>query len=174
MRLSLMTEAELSQPPSRGRIADARGRRVTQLDPVALHLLRRHDVIEADVLRAIAEERGVKITRAERIPLIVGIIAALVVLGLFTTALIGGGIRSAPYAKSTSLIYLCALPWIIWYGIKRKRFGNVAAAMLKYSRCPHCGYDLRMLPIDPADGATVCPECGCAWKLEHAGGARAE
>ena len=27
---------------------------------------------------------------------------------------------------------------------------------------------LRLLPTDPADGATVCPECGCAWKLEDA------
>ncbi len=28
------------------------------------------------------------------------------------------------------------------------------------------GYDLRMLPSDPADRATVCPECGHAWKLD--------
>ena len=26
--------------------------------------------------------------------------------------------------------------------------------------------DLRMLPVDPKDGVTVCPECGCAWRLE--------
>lgn len=40
-----------------GRIRDARGRRVTQLDPVALHLLRRHDVVAADALQAIANEK---------------------------------------------------------------------------------------------------------------------
>ena len=34
-------------------------------------------------------------------------------------------------------------------------------------RCPHCGYDLRELPGDPDDGATVCPGCGCAWKLSQ-------
>ena len=50
-------------------------------------------------------------------------------------------------------------------GIKRSRFGKVAVAMLMRLRCPHCGYDLRLLPTDPADGATVCPECGCAWQL---------
>ena len=32
--------------------------------------------------------------------------------------------------------------------------------------CPNCGYDLRLLPVDSVDGATVCPECGRAWKLE--------
>jgi transcription initiation factor TFIIIB Brf1 subunit/transcription initiation factor TFIIB len=37
--------------------------------------------------------------------------------------------------------------------------------MLKHLRCPHCGYDLRGLAADPEDGATVCPECGCAWRL---------
>ena len=31
--------------------------------------------------------------------------------------------------------------------------------------CASCGYDLRLLPADPEDGSTVCPECGCAWNL---------
>ncbi len=48
---------------------------------------------------------------------------------------------------------------------KRKRLKEVTAAMLKHTHCPHCGYDLRLLPNDPDDCATVCPECGCAWKL---------
>ena len=149
-----------------GRIKDARGCKVTQLDPVAIYLLRQHNIIDADALRAIAHEKGVRITRGERIPLILGIFGALLVISFFAHALITGDIRDAPYAKSASPLYLCSLPWIIWYGIKRKRFGNVAAAMLKHRRCPHCGYDLRMLPVDPEDGATVCPECGCAWRLE--------
>ncbi len=33
--------------------------------------------------------------------------------------------------------------------------------------CASCGYDLRMLPADPVDGVTVCPECGCRWKLDE-------
>ncbi len=41
--------------------------------------------------------------------------------------------------------------------------------MLKHHRCPQCGYDIRLLPADAADGATVCPECGCAWRLEESG-----
>jgi hypothetical protein len=147
-------------------IKDARGRKVTQLDPVALYLLRQHNVIEADVLRAIAHEEGVRITGRERASLFVGVGGALLVISLFTHAALTGDIRDAPYAKSASLVFLCSIPWITWHHAKRTRFGNVAAAMLKYARCPHCGYDLRLLPTDPGDGATVCPECGCAWKLE--------
>lgn len=148
-----------------GRIKDARGRKVTQVDPIALYVLGQHNVIDADTLRAIANEKGVRVAAIERAALIGGVAGALLVIGLFTYELIAGGIRDAPYAKSAGLLYLCSLPWIIWYGIKRRRFGNVAAAMLKYARCPHCEYDLRMLPTDPADGATICPECGCAWQL---------
>ena len=81
-------------------------------------------------------------------------------------ALITGDIRNAPFP--TGLLYLCALPWMIWYGIKRKRFGNVAAAMVKHLRCPHCGYDIRLLSTDPTDDATICPECGCAWRMKNA------
>lgn len=33
--------------------------------------------------------------------------------------------------------------------------------------CASCGYDLRMLPADPVDGVTVCPECGQGWKLDN-------
>ncbi len=32
--------------------------------------------------------------------------------------------------------------------------------------CASCGYDLRLLPTDPVDGLTVCPECGSGWKLD--------
>jgi hypothetical protein len=161
------------EPPGRrhaGRIRDVRGRKVTQLDPVALHLMRRHDVIEADTLRQIANEKGVRITTGERAVLITGVCGAVFVIGIFFTEALRGGLQDAPYAKFSGLLYLCSFPWIIWFGIKRKRFSSVAAAMLKYLRCPHCGYDLRALPVETGDGATVCPECGCAWQL---GGAAA-
>ncbi len=156
------------RPQKAGRIKDARGRKVTQLDPVALRLLRQHDVIDADQLQAIANEDGVRITGGGRAALIVGICSALLVTGLFTYALITGDIRNAPIAKSSGLLYLCSLPWIIWFAIKLKRSGYIEAAMLRHRRCPHCGYDLRMLPVDPEDHATVCPECGCAWALDAA------
>ena len=91
---------------------DARGRRATLLDPVAMHLLREHNVIDAETLRTIANEDGLKMHWVERASLVVGILGALAVISLFTIALAGGGIRNAPYAKSSGLIYLCSIPWI--------------------------------------------------------------
>ena len=41
---------------SRNRIKDARGRSVSQLDPVSLHVLHRNDTVEADVLHQIVED----------------------------------------------------------------------------------------------------------------------
>ncbi len=161
-----MTEKETSRPQQTGCIKDARGRKVTQLDPVAVYLLRQHEVIEADALRAIAHEKGVRIAGKERIALIVGVVGVLTVAGLFLySLLVKKDFGSAPLARSASLLFFCFPPWLAWYALKQSRFGKVAAAMLKYLRCPHCGYDLRMLPTDPEDGATVCPECGCAWRL---------
>ncbi len=161
-----MTEQTSHPTQQTGRIKDARGRRVTQVDPIALYLLRQHEVIDADTLHAIANEKGVRIAPGERVALIGGLCGALLVIGFFTFESITGGIRDASIAKSAGLLFLGSLPWIIWYGIKRKRFKNVARVMLKYLQCPHCGYDIRGLPVDPADGTTVCPECGCAWSLE--------
>lgn len=160
-----MTASDPAPRQTGGRIKDARDRRVTQLDPVALYLLRQHHVIDAESLHAIAEEKGVRITAGERFALLGGLCGALVVISLFTHALLTGDIRDASGAKMAGLLWLCSIPWIIWFAIKRKRFSAIAAAMLKHCHCPHCGYDLRMLPVDPADGATVCPECGCAWRL---------
>lgn len=149
------------------RIKDARGRKVTQLDPVAIYVLRQPSVIEADVLRAIAREKGVRIAGKERAMLIVGIVGVIIVASLLVYSLfIKKDFATAPLARTASLLYFCFLPWLAWMLLKRARFGKIAAAMLKYTRCPHCGYDLRLLPTDPADGVTVCPECGCAWRLD--------
>ncbi len=147
------------------RIKDARGRSVTQLDPVAMHLLRQHDVIEPGVLKAIAQENGVRIAGKERAALIVGIVALLLVVSLFTWSFIAGDLGSAPIAKTSSLLYFSFLPWLTWFILKQFRVTKVTAAMLRHGLCPHCGYDLRLLPVDESDGMTMCPECGCAWQL---------
>lgn len=163
-----MSTEQSSRLQSKWRIKDARGRVIRPIDPVALYLRRQHAVIDAATLRAIVNEKGVRVGGGERIALISGACGALFVIGLFAHALITGDIRGARYAKSVSVLYLVTLPWIIWYGVKRKRFGHVTAVMLRYLRCPYCGYDLRGLPTDPVDDATVCPECGCAWRMPSA------
>jgi hypothetical protein len=162
-----MAEKESPTRQQAGRITDARGRKVTQLDPLTMQLLRRHDSIEADVLRAIVSEKGVAISKWERVWLIVGVAALLAVASLFVySVFVKKDFGAAPFARSASLMFFCFLPWLAWNVLKRSRFGKVTAAMLKHRRCPHCGYDLRLLPTDPEDGATVCPECGCAWRLD--------
>jgi hypothetical protein len=52
-----------------------------------------------------------------------------------------------------------------WRAGRRGRAKRIGELMLKHRRCPHCGYDVHGLTADPADGATICPECGCAWML---------
>ena len=61
----MMVEQEPPMIQQAGRINDARGRKVAQLDPIAIYLLRQHNIIDADVLRAITHEKGVRITRGD-------------------------------------------------------------------------------------------------------------
>ncbi|MHC4785138.1 MAG: hypothetical protein ACYTE6_04165 [Planctomycetota bacterium] len=158
-------KAEPRSLSRQGHITDARDRTVTQLDPVTMYVLQQHDVIEADVLRAIAHEPGVEITAWERASLITGVVLLLLVIGFFIQSIIMKDFSAAPFARSAALVYFSFVPWVFWFGLKRARFGKVAAAMLKHGRCPHCGYSLRGLTADDKDDTTVCPECGCAWNL---------
>ncbi len=160
-----MPEDDTKRREHKWRIKDARGRRVTAMDPTTMHLLHQHDIIEAQPLKAIAEEDGLKITRTERAGLIIGIITLLTITSLFTYSIIVEGLSDAPYAKTSALLYFSFVPWLIWFIMRRRRFDKVAPAMLKHSRCPHCGYDLSNLPVDSTDNTTICPECGCAWEL---------
>ena len=163
-----MAKTEPARRKSAGRITDGRGRKVTQLDPIALGVLRQHDVIEAESLHRITQEPGVGLKKFERIVFCIQVGAAILVVCFFTYETITGGIADAFTAKSVGLIYLCMLPWIVWFGIKKKRFSSIRPALLKHRRCPHCGYDLRGLAAETSDGATICPECGCAWELPEA------
>ena len=159
--------ADKESPPHQraGRFKDARGQPVALLDPYTLNLLRRHDVIPAEPLRRIVEEFGSKTLRSARLILIGLLLILLLVVareflqwirgrpvGVFNVEMIG--------------VYVGMLLWInLWFQVKRARLKRACTIMLKHHRCPHCGFDIRGLPTDPEDGATVCPECGCAWRL---------
>jgi hypothetical protein len=154
-----------------GRIIDARGRSVSQLDPVMMHLTHRPGIIPPDVLRKIAPEVGVGITRGTRV-LLWGSIVGIVGLGIALTICI---IRLANGSISTGDSFRSLIPYvgvfsgsfICWINLRYARHQKIGDVMLKHRRCPHCGYDIRGLPADTSDGATVCPECGCAWRLTH-------
>ena len=152
-----------------GRIVDARGRAVSQLDPVLMHLRREHGVIPAGPLGEIAEEIGFGMTRANRVTFWAGLVG-LACLGIGVTIL---SVRLAHGTVSTrrfigSLIPLTAV-WVtihaFWMGTRGVRFTRIKRVMLARGFCPHCGYSLGGLAPNGADGATVCPECGCAWRL---------
>jgi hypothetical protein len=158
---------------SKGRIRDVRGRLVTQLDPVTLHVLHRHNIIDADALDAIVEDLEPGTARIRRyliviIPCAIGLVAA----GTATLYFVSDpGARqdlistlTNPALMVPNLVCCIFVPWIV---ARQARLKRVRFAMLKHRRCPHCGYDLRGLPTDPADQATVCPECGCAWVLDE-------
>lgn len=162
-----MIEDRTSCPKHRAYVRDARGRRVKQLDPVALRLFGRNDVIEDDVLRAITLEKGARMPWYKWAALFLSVILFFVVIGIISYDLFHGRLPTARRpGQLPAMLYCLVWPYIVWWHARRQRFARTAAAMLTHLRCPHCGYDLRMLPTDPDDEATVCPECGCAWKLE--------
>ena len=152
---------------------DARGRKVTQLDPVAMHLLNQGSVIPVDTLREMADEIRPGARRQ-------GMIQVLIVLFGFLFV-VGGNVVYFSYFSTWKgldpvriVIYLIQFIVIvsgplIAYRLARGSYAHrIAPVMLKYSLCPHCGYDLRLLPASPNDGATTCPECGCAWLIGDA------
>jgi hypothetical protein len=168
-----MAQSGETQLENSVRVTDARGRVVTQLDPVVMHTFRQPGVIPAEVVRSMAEEIGVgwtKGTRTLRFLSIVGWICLMfglvgAVLGLIS----GGGIGRA-LIRMLPFTGAAMLPFLLWARLRRDRFKQVTEVMLRRRHCPHCGYDLRGLPVDANDDATVCPECGCAWKLGGAAG----
>ncbi|MBU0639651.1 MAG: hypothetical protein KKB50_12360 [Planctomycetes bacterium] len=50
-----------------GHIKDARGRRVTQLDPVTMRLLHQQDAIPYETLRELADEIGMRMPTREAV-----------------------------------------------------------------------------------------------------------
>jgi hypothetical protein len=74
--------------------------------------------------------------------------------------LLGAFVRRAIWYQG-----IWAVPFAFWKAARRSRFSRIRRTMLEHFRCPHCGYDIRGLPTASEDGATICPECGCAWSL---------
>ena len=165
-----MAEKERSTSERRFRAKDARGRTVTLLDPYVLHLLRRHEIIPAETLRAITEEVGPGVTKRRYLafwacPICVVLFFGVVVI---RKLVIGVGLHFDAVERllwPLNLTLMSVGAFMMWRSARAIRFKRVRSVMLQHRRCPHCGYDLRGLPTDPGDQATVCPECGSAWKL---------
>jgi hypothetical protein len=165
-----MTKEEPSPSPQRGRIRDARGRKATLIDPVLLHYLRRHDVVDARTLGRIAGDigSGWPIPGQLIFATLWGIALAAVVIAHFVKW--GGGFWLQP--RELRLVVVLAVLFVVnlavvWFSSRFVRRKKTCRILLEHLRCPHCMYDLKGLPPDGQDGATICPECGCAWKLSQ-------
>ena len=164
-----MAEKPTPCPKRSGYFKDDRGRRAKLLDPVTMRLLRRHDVIPAETLQELADEIGVGWSKRVRVAFLISVVSlalgALVAILVFVADAIKGAGLSIPVPLLVVLSCAWIAPWTVWMGARAARSKRIYCVMLKHTRCPHCGYDIRGLPTDPKDGMTVCPECGCAWRL---------
>lgn len=167
-----MAEKEATEKNRAGRIQDARGRSVRELDPVAMHLMHSPGIIPQDTLADLAQDIGFGTTKGVRIAFwgwIACLVCLVIALAILLTRLTNGAITTRRFI--VSLVPYSGI-WTgffgFWIGARNNRHKRIGSIMLKHLRCPHCGYDIRGLPVDPQDGCTVCPECGCAWALENA------
>jgi hypothetical protein len=136
-----------------------------------LHLLPRSDLIPPEPLQTIAKEVGPGVTKRRYLafwacPVLVILFFLAVVIRKFT---IGVGLRFDTVERvlwPLNIALVCLGAFMLWRSARLARLRRVREVMLAHRRCPHCGYDLRLLPIASEDRATVCPECGCAWRID--------
>jgi hypothetical protein len=98
---------------------------------------------------------------------LVGVTSVAITAPIAITCYVRGWIGSFSLVLSLLIpncIWICV--FVLWVRTRKVRQQRIGAVMLEHLRCPHCGYDIRGSPVDPKDGAAVCPECGCAWRLE--------
>ena len=151
---------------------DARGRSVSFLDPYELNLLRRYEVIPAETLQFIADKVSFGLPKWQRrgyLACVFTFLACVVFLVIWKLIRQSGidAVERVLWPINIAVFGLGAVQF--WRSGRRARAKHICAIMLEHRRCPHCGYDLRLLPTDPGDGGTVCPECGCAWVLDNCG-----
>lgn len=154
-------------------VSDARGRRVSQVDPVALHLLNVPSIIPAETLRAMTDEILPGARRRRFLQVAATLSGILLVVGgnivYFRCFSVWKGLD--PVLGGVYLVQAVIIlsgPLLAYRTVRSQYASNVARVMLAHGHCPHCGYNLTGLPIAANDGLTVCPECGCAWALGSA------
>ena len=152
-----------------GRIKDGRGRKVSALNPEVMYRPHAHGLVPPEALRRIVERLGVSTSTGSSG--VWWVLSSFVVL--FLAGMIVASLQPLLSGTRAGILTLCLTgPLFMVLVVLAVRMGGrlftseqTTRMMLKYYRCPHCGYDLRLLPVEPEDGVTICPECGCAWKL---------
>lgn len=155
-------------------IRDARGRAVSMIDPMRMQMLHQDDVIDRATLDEMMEELEPGLSRNLRMTIItivlgIGALAVLVFLVWFMNPGRRAGLAKTLTHNPGMWIAIVAGVVVPMLAVRKKHQHRLPALMLKHRRCPHCGYNLSGLNPDDADGATICPECACAWRLAEAG-----
>jgi|GEM_PF-823656 len=136
--------------------------------PYELQLFRRHDVIPSDPLGRIVDEVGFGLPKWQFRGYVACVLAflACVIFLIIWKIIWRSGVDAVEYVLWPTNLAVFALGAVkFWQSARRARAKHVCEIMLAHLRCPYCGYDIRGLPVDPSDGATICPECGCAWRI---------
>ncbi len=166
-----MAEKDQTTAPRRGHLADARRNMVALLDPCALHSVGRYDLIEASPLGEIVGQINGEWERRRWIAYTLIGLPAIAFIVVVVLLLQNSGGSIGPFEKTWMVVLFAACVLnvgMLWLGIRSTRLKRACAIMLDHRCCPHCGGDIRGLPTAPEDGATICPECGRAWKLRDA------
>ncbi len=147
--------------------ADATGREVRLLDPHALRLLRRFDIVPAEALTRIAVELSLGLPRWQRLGYLICVAIFLLCIVFQVVWKLAGrrGIDSVDLVLwPTNLGVFSFGAAKFWQSRRRTRAKEVRGTMLKSRRCTPCGFDIRRLPTSDC-GATTCPAFGHVWQL---------
>lgn len=97
--------------------------------------------------------------------LVVGCAAALAA-GYALRIMIPGYARTF-WALPLCLMVAFVIGRVTWKNSARRRvLQRKVREMVERGACPACDYGLREIPT-AADGCTVCPECGAAWRMRR-------
>ena len=132
-----MAEEETARVEQVGRIKDARGRPVALIDPYALNLLRRHDVIPSGTLGPIADEVGFGLPKWQRrgyLACVLAFLACIVFLVIWKIVR-RSGLDTLEYVFWPTNLGVFALGAVkFWQSARRARAMHVCAIMLKHRR----------------------------------------
>jgi hypothetical protein len=168
-----MVEQGSSTAHQAGRVRDARGRVVTRIDPITMQALHQPELNRSAIETLLNDlEPGLArqlMWRSYVLRVLFGLAVAgavFVVLWLIGDANFRTALEKVYASEFWSFLPLVICAFVVPLIMARRRHrGHILHVLLKHRLCPHCGYDIRGLPADAEDGATVCPECGCAWQL---------
>jgi len=145
-------------------VVDDREKRIEMMPSEYVPVLKRTKFTEARAKAAATTRFG-----AVKFVLVVGMGA---LYGL-VSSIWRGQSRGAMFDNGLAFIVVIVIVWLVWlFFVRMKRqqcLTRVVEVGRGFGRCPACTYVLRECAV-AADGCTVCPECGGAWRIDKSSG----